>query len=309
MVENNITVANDLGEVKSIDFVARFGYSIQELLDVLGVTRRYPLDREAIIKTYKWTKTMAADQVAEGEIINLSKAERKADRTFTIPFNKYRKVATAEAIRRVGADMAINEADNQILQEIQMGIKDNFFKFLATAPTKQDAEGFQKALALGWAKAKSYFPGNVQIVSFVNAMDVAEYLGDAPISSGPSTAYGFTLLTGFLNQTVVVFDNIPQGKVYSTAVENIVFAEQSVSGNDLAATFGLTTDETGLIGVTHSVATNNATVETLVFEGSTLFAEVVNGVVETSIKPKGETTTTTTKAPTTTTTTTTSGTK
>lgn len=309
MVENNLTTADGLGEVKSIDFVNIFGNSIEELLTLIGVTRRLELDTDATIQTYKWSKTMAAEQVAEGEVIPLSKAERKKAEKYTVPFNKYRKVATAESIRRHGLSVAVDEADEKILEEIQESIKTKFFKFLQTAPTKQTAEGLQKALSTGWAKSKTFFTGNVQIVSFVNSMDVAEYLGDAPIQSGATSEYGFTILQGFLNQVVIAFDEIPEGKVYSTAVRNLVFASQNVTGNDLAAAFNLTTDDTGLIGVTHSVATNNATIETLVFEGSTLFAELLNGVVETTIKPKAETTTTTTKAPTTTTTTTASGTK
>lgn len=285
--EDGLTVMDDLGEIRSIDFVNRFSSSIEELLRVLGVTRRLPLSQDAKIQTYKWTTTLASEQVGEGVDIPLSKAEKKKDKEYTVPFNKYRKVVSAEAIHRHGYNLAINETDDKILGEIQENIKMSFFDFLATAPTKQDAEGFQKALALGWAKAKTFFPGNPQILSFVSAMDVAKYLGDAPISSGASTAYGFTLLTNFLNQNVLVFDNIPEGKVYSTAAENIVFANQNVSGNDLARAFNLTTDQTGLIGVTHGPVLRNATIETVAFEGSTLFAEILNGVVETTISSGG----------------------
>lgn len=283
MAENGLITSTDLGNIKSIDFVNRYSYSIQGLLDVLGVTRRLPLSQDVKIKTYKWSVTKPAKQVEEGETIPLTKVEKKEDKEYTVPFNKYRKVTTAEAIRRYGHDLAVNETDDKMLQDIQEDIKRTFFTFLSTAPTKQQVEGFQKALSLGWAKTKTFFPGNPQIVSFVSAMDVAKYLGDAPISSGASTDYGFTLLTGFLNQKVFVFDDIPEGKVYSTAIENIVFANQQVSGNDLEKAFNLTVDQSNLIGVTHSVITSNATIETLAFQGSTLFAEISNGVVETTI--------------------------
>lgn len=280
----NLVTSAALGDIKSIDFVEMFGYSIQELLDVLGVTRRISLDRDQKIQTYKWTKTMAADNaVGEGELIPTSKVERKPDRDFTVPLHKYRKIVSGESIDRHGYDRAVNDTDGQILEEIQESIKGGFFTFLAAAPTKQDAEGLQKALSLGWGKAKTFFKGNVSIVSFVNAMDVAKYLGDAPIQSGASTAYGFTLLTGFLNQAVIVFDSIPEGKVYTTAVNNLVLASKNVGSSDLATTFGLTTDESGLIGVTHNATKNNLTVETVAVEGTQLFAEISNGVVETTI--------------------------
>lgn len=285
--EDNLTTTAGLGEIKSIDFVNLFGYSIDELLQVLGVTRRMSLTKDQKVQTYKWVRTMAADNaVGEGETIPLSKIERKKDRDFVIPFHKYRKVITAEAIDRHGYDMAVNETDREILEEIQDAIKSQFFAYLGTAPTKQDAEGFQEALALGWAKAKSFFRGNAPMISLVSAMDVAKYLGKAPIQSGPSTAYGFTLLTGFLNQTVAVFDNIPEGKVYTTALNNIVLANKDVSSSEMATTFGLTSDESGLIGVTHGNTLNNLTVETVAVEGIQLFTEVLNGVVETTIKEK-----------------------
>jgi len=281
--ENNLTVTDDLGEVRKIDFVNRFATSIDELLRVLGVTRRLPLTQDALIQTYKWETTLATEQVGEGEIIPLSKATKTPDKQYTVPFNKYRKVVSAEAIHRHGYNLAVNETDNKILGEIQENIKTSFFAFLATSPTKQEVDTLQKALSIGWAKAKTFFPGNPQIVSFVNAMDVAKWLGDGNINSGASTDYGFTLLKDFLNQNVFVFDGVPEGKVYTTAAENIVFASQDVSGNDLARAFELTTDPSGLIGVTHSRQTNNATVEMLAFEGSTLFAEILDGVVETTI--------------------------
>lgn len=283
--EENLTTADDLGEVRSIDFVNLFGYSIEELLQVLGVTRRMSLDQDNKIQTYKYETTMAADNaVGEGELIPLSKVKKLKGTAYEVPMHKYRKVTTAEAIRRVGANAAINETDQKILEEIQEAIKGQFFTYLAANPTKQDATGLQEALALGWAKAKTYFKGNVSIISMVSAMDVAKYLGKAPIQSGASTAYGFTLLTGFLNQTVLVFDNIPEGKVYSTAVNNLVLANVDVASSDMAIEFELTTDETGLVGVTHNTVKNNLTKETVVVEGVQLFAEIQNGVVETTIK-------------------------
>lgn len=282
--EDGLTVANDLGEVRSIDFVNLFGYSIEELLQVLGVTRRMTLSGDEKIQTYKYETTMAADNaVGEGELIPLSKVKKVKGPAYQVPLHKYRKSVSGESIRRVGSDAAINETDEKILEEIQEAIKGQFFKYLASNPTKQDVEGFQAALSMGWAKTKEFFKGNVSIISMVNATDVAKYLGQAPIQSGPSTAYGFTLLTGFLSQTVLVFDNIPQGKIYTTAVNNIVLANADVSSSDFASEFELTTDQTGLIGVTHDTVKNNLTKETIAVEGVQLFAEIQNGVIETTI--------------------------
>ena len=40
MAEEKLTVMNDLGEIKSIDFVNKFSTNISELLKLLGVTRK-----------------------------------------------------------------------------------------------------------------------------------------------------------------------------------------------------------------------------------------------------------------------------
>lgn len=285
--ETNMILANDLGLLtRSIDLVERFTYSIQELRDLLGITREMPLDSEAIIKTYLWNVTMPASQVGEGETIPLTHVERTPGPTYEVPFNKYRKATTAESIRRHGINLAIDQTDEKMLQEIQQQVVAMFYTFLSAAPTKQNETTFQRALSMGKAKAETFFPGTPPMISLVNSMDVADWLGDRQVNAVPSTGYGFSLLTDFLDQRVLVFKGVPQGKVYSTAVENIVFANQDVRGNDLASAFNLTTDESGLIGLTHSAPrTDNATIETLAFQGSTLFAEILDGVVETTIEP------------------------
>lgn len=283
--EANLTTMDGLGTIKSIDFVNRFNYSIQELLEVLAVTRRLPLAQDQKITTYKFTTTKPSTTAGEGEIIPLTKVERKKDKEYEVPLNKYRKVTTAEAIRRHGFSASVNDTDNEMLSVIQQDVKADFFTFLATAPTKQSAATLQMALSTGWAKARNFFKnkGNVTYVSFVNSMDVAKFLGEGTIQVSSSTQYGFTLLKDYLNQNVIVFDDIPEGKVYTTAVENIVFAYQDVASSELANAFDLITDPSNLIGTSHSVNKQNATVETLAMNGSTLFAEILDGVVETSI--------------------------
>ena len=55
MAEEKLTVMNDLGEIKTIDFVNKFSTNISELLKLLGVTRKEPLSADMKIRTYKWT--------------------------------------------------------------------------------------------------------------------------------------------------------------------------------------------------------------------------------------------------------------
>lgn len=286
MAEQNLNVMADLGEIKSIDFVNRFSKNINDLLTLLGVTRKESLSSDLKIKTYKWDVDLNNTNPVEGEIIPLSKVTRTPDKEYTVEWFKKRRVTTAEAIARHGASRAINESDNRIMREIQNGIKEQFFDFLKKKPTKVKGAGLQKALANSWGKLSTFneFEGS-PIVSFVSPLDVAEFLGDTKVLADASNVFGFTLLKNFLGMSnVIVMSSVPQGKIYSTAVENIVFAHLNVNASDLGGLFSDFTDETGLIAATRGREISNLTYESVFFGANVLFAEIPEGVVEATIE-------------------------
>lgn len=286
MAEQNLNVMADLGEIKSIDFVNRFSKNINDLLTLLGVTRKESLSSDLKIKTYKWDVDLNNTNPGEGEIIPLSKVTRTLDKEYTVEWFKKRRVTTAEAIARQGASRAINESDNRIMREIQNGIKEQFFDFLKKKPTKVKGAGLQKALAESWGKLSTFneFEGS-PIVSFVSPLDVAEYLGDTKVLADASNVFGFTLLKNFLGMSnVIVMPSVPKGKIYSTAVENIVFAHLNVNASDLGGLFSDFTDETGLIAATRGREISNLTYESVFFGANVLFAEIPEGVIEATIE-------------------------
>lgn len=286
MAEQNLNVMADLGEIKSIDFVNRFSKNINDLLTLLGVTRKESLSSDLKIKTYKWDVDLNNTNPGEGEIIPLSKVTRTLDKEYTVEWFKKRRVTTAEAIARHGASRAINESDNRIMREIQNGIKEQFFDFLKKKPTKVKGAGLQKALAESWGKLSTFneFEGS-PIVSFVSPLDVAEYLGDTKVLADASNVFGFTLLKNFLGMSnVIVMPSVPKGKIYSTAVENIVFAHLNVNASDLGGLFSDFTDETGLIAATRGREISNLTYESVFFGANVLFAEIPEGVIEATIE-------------------------
>lgn len=286
MAEIKLTTMNDLGEIKSIDFVNKFSKNINDLLRLLGVTRRQELTNDLKIQTYKWTADVGTTKTAEGETIPLSKMTRTKDQEYTVEWFKKRRAVSAEAIARHGASRAITEADTRLLREIQNGIKDDFLAYLKKTKTKVTGKGLQQALANSWGKLTTFneFEGS-PLVSFVNPLDVAEYLGSTAVASDASNVFGFTLLQNFLGmQNVIVMPSCPQGKIYTTAVENLVFAYLNVSGGDLGGLFADFTDETGLIGVARDRHLNNLTFESVFFGANVLFAEIPDGVVEATIQ-------------------------
>lgn len=287
MAENKLTTMTDLGEIKSIDFVNKFSKNINDLLRLLGVTRRQELTNDLKIQTYKWTADVDTTKTTEGETIPLSKMTRAKDQEYTVEWFKKRRAVSAEAIARHGASRAITEADTRLLREIQNGIKENFLAYLKKTKTKVKGKSLQQALANSWGKLTTFneFEGS-PLVSFVNPLDVAEYLGNTAVASDASNVFGFTLLQNFLGmQNVIVMPSCPQGKIYTTAVENLVFAYLNVAGGDLGGLFADFTDETGLIGVARDRHLNNLTFESVFFGANVLFAEIPDGVVEATIEP------------------------
>lgn len=287
MAEAKLTTMTDLGEIKSIDFVNKFSKNINDLLRLLGVTRRQELTNDLKIQTYKWTADVDNTKTAEGETIPLSKMTRAKDQEYTVEWFKKRRAVSAEAIARHGASRAITEADTRLLREIQNGIKEDFLAYLKKTKTKVKGKSLQQALANSWGKLTTFneFEGS-PLVSFVNPLDVAEYLGNTAVASDASNVFGFTLLQNFLGmQNVIVMPSCPQGKIYTTAVENLVFAYLNVAGGDLGGLFADFTDETGLIGVARDRHLNNLTFESVFFGANVLFAEIPDGVVEATIEP------------------------
>lgn len=288
--EEGITSMTDLGEISSLDFVNRFEEGITELQKLLGVTNITELTSDLLIQMYDWTTDLKDGAVAEGTDIPLSKVTRKKGKSFSVTFNKWRRSVTAEAIARFGAQRAITQSDNKLLRQIQGGIKNQFVTYLSTAPTtpKNATPNLKAALAQSWGtlSAMPEFEG-ADFVSFVSPLDVANYLTDTELSANATSVFGMTLLQNFLGATnVIVLNAIPEGSVYSTAVDNINLAFLNMLNSDLGGVFADYTDETGYISVTHERQTKNATYDALYMNALVLFPEVPKGVVKATIGPK-----------------------
>ncbi|KIO62131.1 hypothetical protein B4065_3351 [Caldibacillus thermoamylovorans] len=285
MAETNLQVTGDFAKAQSIDFVERFGSNLSKLIEALGATRKMPLTSGMTIKTYKSSVTMAAnDQVGEGEIIPLSKVKTEPADTIEVTFKKYRKAASVESIQKHGYDQAIIESDELLLKEIQKGVRKDFFDFLATGTGSATATNLQGAFAKAWGQVQVLFEDDAaQTVVFVNPLDIADHLADGNLTV--QTAFGLQYVQNFAGvDTVIINSSVPKGTVYATAPENIVLAYVTISGGELGKAFDFTTEELGLIGVTHDIQKQNLTAETIALSGVKLFAERLDGVVKVAIQ-------------------------
>jgi len=279
MADTKLTTAADLARVREVDFVERFGESVKKLIEALGITRKIPKQAGTVLKTYKATGTLENGAVAEGETIPLSKYKTEAIPYGEIKLNKWRKATTAEAIIERSFDQAVSMTTDRMLKDVQKKIRKDFFAFLATGTGTASGVGLQGALAQVWGQLQILFEDDdVQAVYFVNQLDIADYLATAEITT--QTAFGFTYIENFLGLgTVILNSSVPRGKVYGTAVDNLVLYYIPVNGADLQEAFSFTADETGYVGIHEQSDYTNLTAFDTVVNGMTLFAERLDGVV------------------------------
>lgn len=277
--ETNTIMAADLARVRVLDFNYQFTGSIRKLTEALGVTRKIAVQEGTSLKAIKVTGTLASGEVAEGELIPLSKYKTEEVAVGEAALKKWRRATTAEAIIKGGYDQAVGATTDKMVRDIQKTIRTQFFAYLGTGTGKASGVGLQAALANGWGKLQTLWEDDaVEIVYFLNPMDVSDYLGKAEITV--QTAFGMNYIENFLGLgTVFLNSSVPAGKYYATAKENVIMYYINVSNSDVARAFNLTSDETGYIGISEFPDHTTARVEDLVMSGVTFFPERLDGIV------------------------------
>lgn len=278
-VDEKIIKSADLAKVRDVDFTLRFTKGIQTLMKMLGITRKIEKKAGEVLKVYNVDGTLEDGTVAEGEVIPLSKYKTTYEPIGEAVLKKWRKQTTAEAISEKGFSQAVNDTNDKMIRDIQKGIRSDFVSFMGTGTGKAEGIGLQAAMAQIWGQLQVLWEDTaVQVAYFMNPLDVADYLGGAQITM--QTAFGMNYIENFLGMgTAILASDIPKGKIYATAVENIVLYYIPVTSSDMAQAFQLTADQTGLIGIHTDPVYNNATVETVTMSGVGLFAENLGGVV------------------------------
>lgn len=276
--ETNTIMQGDV-VTRVADFNIQFVEGLKKLTEALGITRKIPVQEGATLKQVVVTGTLEDGNVAEGELIPLSQYETAEVPVGEVKLNKWRKGTTAEAILKGGYDQAVGATTDKMVKDIQKGIRSDLFTFMATGSGTASGSGLQAALANAWGKLAVLFDDDaVESAYFLNPMDVADYLGSAQVTM--QTAFGMTYIENFLGLgDVFLNSNVPEGAFYATAKENIVMYYVNVATSELARAFGLTTDETGYIGINEYPDKDTARVMDLVMSGITFFPERKDGIV------------------------------
>lgn len=277
--ESNTIMQADLARVRVADFNLQFTGNLNKLTEALGVTRKIAVQEGATLKMLKVTGTLQSGTVAEGELIPLSKYTTEEVPVGEVKLNKWRKGTTAEAILKGGYDQAVGATTDKMVKDIQKTIRGDLFTFMKTGTGTATGATLQAALANGWGKLAVLFEDDaVETVFFLNPMDVADYLGTAQVEM--QTLFGMNYIKNFLGLgDVFLNNNVQKGKYYATAKENIVLYYVNVGAGDIKSAFGLTTDDTGYIGINEYADKDTARVIDLVMSGVTFFPERKDGIV------------------------------
>jgi hypothetical protein len=279
MAETNTIMQADVARVRMVDFNLQFTGSLRKFIEALGVTRKIAVQEGATLKQLKVTGTLESGNVAEGELIPLSKYETDEVPVGEVKLNKWRKGTSAEAILKGGYDQSVGATTDKMLKDIQKGIRKSLFDFMATGTGEASGATLQPALANAWGKLAVLFEDDaVETVYFLNPLDVADYLGTATIDM--QTVFGMNYVENFLGLGTVFFNSsVPKGKFYATAKENIVTYFIDIASGEIGGAFDLTADETGYIGINEYPDKDTARVIDLVMSGVTFFPERVDGIV------------------------------
>ncbi|MCI8632513.1 MAG: hypothetical protein HFE64_03390 [Lachnospiraceae bacterium] len=277
--EENLIMATDMEPAISIDFASRLNSNISELMKLLGIVDLDSVPAGTTIDIYAASSTGLADQVGEGEKIKLTKVMRKKVKSITLELEKYRWATSAENIQKVGREKAINDTDDVVIGLIRKDVKRRFVENLLTGTGSATGTTLQATLAKSWAAVGKYFEDrDVTPIYFVSLDDVADYLSTAQI--GLAQAFGFSYIENFLGLgTTIVLPALEKGKIIATAKENLRGVKINMSSGDVARTFGLTSDQTGIVGMKHYLAEDEATVGSLAMAGITFYPEEAEGVI------------------------------
>jgi hypothetical protein len=279
MAEANAIMKADVARVRMVDFNYQFNGNLSKFMEILGVTRKIAVQEGAVLKALKVTGTLEDGSVAEGELIPLSKYQTTEQPMGEAKLNKWRKGTTAEAVLKGGYEQAVGATTDKLVKDVQKKIRADLFTFMAQGTGEASGTTLQSALANGWGKLQVLFEDDaVETVYFLNPLDVAEYLGTAQITV--QTVFGMNYVENFLGLgTVILSANVPEGKYYATAKENIVTYFVNVASGEIANAFNLTTDETGYIGINEYPDNDHAMIMDLIMSGVTFFPERIDGIV------------------------------
>lgn len=287
--ETNLQTVEVLKNFKpiEIDYVNAFEKSLKDFANVLGISRLIPVAQGVTLKMYAKPEVELADgNVAEGELIPLSKVDPKVHSTKEIKLKKWRKVTSAEAIQTYGQSKAVNVTDKALIEEIQMGIRKDLFKTLkadtAKNATSLNPGSLQGAFATAQGNLSVLFDTDApRIVVFAHPMDIAKQNANKQVTL--ESKFGLKYYEDVTGVVVFPTVQIDQGQIYATVSDNLQIAYINARNSEIQRAFSMTSDNSGFLLVGHDIDRKTATVETTAYSGILMFPERLDGIVKVEI--------------------------
>lgn len=286
MAAENLTMTADLAvTAREVDFVTRFASNWEHLMDILGILRPIRKQPGVVLKSKKANVVLQNGAVGEGELIPYSKATVEETPYAEMSIEKYAKAVSIEAIKDHGYEVAVAMTDDEFLAELQNDVTGRFYTYLNTGTLTGNETTWQRALAMAKGKVLNKFKQMhktvTRVVGFANILDLYDYLGDKDITV--QNQFGLNYVKNFLGYDTLFLlsdEEISQGKVIATPVENIVLYYVDPGDSDFArAGLKYTVEgQTNLIGFHTQGNYNTAVSESFALMGMTLFAEYIDGI-------------------------------
>lgn len=291
MAKENLTMSADVQvKAREIDFVTRFARTWEHLIEILGIMRPIKKENGAVLKSKYAVGTLQSGNVGEGEEIPYSKFTVLEKPYAEMTIEKFSKAVSIEAIKDHGYDNAVQMTDNEFLYLLQTNVTDRFYDYIKTGTLRSTETTFQMALAMAKGRVENKFKQMHRTatgtVGFVNVLDVYKYLGAADVTV--QNRFGFEYIKDFMGFNTIFLvseDEVPQGTVIATPVENIVLYYVDPSDSDYARA-GLeytVAGETPLLGFHTQGNYRTAVSEAFAIMGLTLFAEYIDAVAVISV--------------------------
>ena len=291
MAKDNLTMSADVQvKAREIDFVTRFARNWEHLREIIGIMRPIKKENGAVLKSKYAEGTLQSGNVGEGEEIPYSKFTVKERPYAEMTIEKFSKAVSIEAIKDHGYDNAVQMTDNEFLYLLQTNVTDRFYDYIKTGTLRSTESSFQMALAMAKGRVENKFKQMHRTatgtVGFVNVLDVYKYIGAANVTI--QNRFGFEYIKDFMGFNTIFLvseDEVPQGTVIATPVENIVLYYVDPSDSDYARA-GLeytVAGETPLLGFHTQGNYRTAVSEAFAIMGLTLFAEYIDAVAVISV--------------------------
>lgn len=295
MAEANLTKsANIAVSPRDIDFVSRFGYDIQALLDIIGISRPIVKQPGYVLKSRVGSVVLNSTPVGEGDLIPYSQATVREIPYAEMDIEKYVKGVTIESIKDKGYDAAVGLTDTALLHEIENKIMGSFYRYVKGGLLTSVQTSYQLALAMAKGLVVNKFKADnlsvTDVVEFVNVLDFYKYLGTASITV--QSRNGIEYVKDFMGiSTIILVDNtkLDSNMVIATPVENLVMYYINPADSDFARA-GLNytvAGETPLIGFHSEGNYSHAVSDSFAICGVTLFAEYLDGIAVVKYEASG----------------------